>query len=150
MEQSFEDRRKYKRYGNKVSIAFSVEEKAPANIQFRLVERKGASVSSQRFPAITRDVSAAGVGFTAKQKLQKGDILHLELTVEGKNPAHMVGEVKWCQPSVYGDPKAFDVGIELSSVNSKSVSGSVRFDEARQVIWSDVLEAFFGKGRMPI
>ena len=148
MEQ---ERRKYKRYDTDAKIYFTVNYEVNTKLEFQVVDRRNGTVESQKHPAVGRNISAAGMGFSSAKALAKGDILHLEVFIPGKTEQiQMIGEVRWSQENkkTRKPEEKFDTGIQLISVNGKAVADSIFFDETHKVIWSNVLESVLGSFRV--
>lgn len=145
------ERRKYERYGTEAKVYFRVVYEVTTKVEFQILDKKKKDKSlSKKYLAISKNVSAEGICFTSDIKLEKKNILYLEVFLPGeKKPIIMEGQARWSHATSPEEEKKhkFDTGVKLISVNGKSVLASIHFDEANKVIWSIVLESVFGKFR---
>ena len=92
------ENRKYSRYDTEVKIYFHVAYDIKTKVRFRLID-KAHHPASPQYAAISKNVSAEGICFTSQKKLQKGDLLFLEVFIpDGRDAIPMHGEVRWCEP----------------------------------------------------
>ena len=75
----------------------------------------------EAMPAMTRNVSAGGIGFFTKSRLTPGTILNLELKFPNKpQPVKFTGEVAWSGPLLlFGQddaPRAFETGVRILKI----------------------------------
>ena len=151
MQEHASERRKYKRYSTDAKVYFSVSYSLDVTMKFQVLDKDThAPVSYDKHIAYGRDISLEGFSFTCDQQLQKGDRLSLELYIpEKKEPIRMEGEVRWSQ-RVYPERKyenKFSTGLQLLTVEGKSVLESIHYDGANRVMWSAVLDYAFGSYR---
>ena len=143
------EKRKYERYDTEVKIHFYVPYNLQTKINFEVKDPPLKESAKKKYEGVSKNISAGGLCFTSDQKLEQGNVLFLEIYLpQTKVPITMEGQVRWCAPSV---PKSsghhhqmYDTGIQASMVNGKPVEGSIYFDQAHQVIWSEVLEVVLG------
>ena len=149
MDQAGKERRKYKRFDTEAKIYFRVTYDIKTIVKFRVVDQDKKRLSSKKYFAISKNVSAEGLCFTSDKKLEKGNILQLEIYLpRQKKPIPMTGEVRWSQSTVDSKKKTkFDTGVKLMAIGGEPVSKSIYYDEANHVIWSAVLESIFGSFR---
>jgi hypothetical protein len=145
------ERRKYERYETKAKVYFRIIYEIETKIEFQIVTKKQEGESlSQKYSAISKNVSVEGLCFASEKQLKKGDMLYLEVYLpRRKNPIHMQGQVRWSQVTSPQQQKEgkYDTGVKLISVEGKSVMASIHYDEANHLIWSVVLESIFGSFR---
>lgn len=142
-----EERRRYARYATELEVRYSFVYDIKTLVKFQIKDRQTGQALSRKYSALSKDVSIEGLCFTSGKRLEKGDLLHLEVYVPGaKEPVAMEGSVAWSQAASLEpqDENKFDTGVQLFSVQGKGVPGSVFFDEANKVYWSVVLESIFG------
>jgi hypothetical protein len=139
------ERRMYVRYDTDAKIYFLVKYNVKTKIKYKILDN--LKLWAKKYAAVSRDVSAEGIDFSANKKLKKGDILYLEVYLpRHKKPIPMTGEVRWSHRRS-GKRKGrykFDSGVRLLTVEDKIVSRSIYFDEKNSVYWSAVLDAVFG------
>jgi len=155
MTKSKDDKRKYKRFNTEIEVYFDFAYDLETKIDFELLDKVKEERLSQKYKAVSRNISVEGLSFVSHQKLKPGDYLHMELYLpSAKEAIHMKGEVKWCKNipasfEQYGlsgqaeDP-VFQIGVYLISVNNQLVKKSIHYDEEYQVHWSIVLIIFDG------
>ena len=144
--KDFKEKRKYDRYETDVKIDFYVSFDVRTKIDFRVKDPKQGTLSSQKYSAISKNISAEGISFLAEKDLAKEDQLVLDVFIPTANrPIRMEGAVRWCRAiPVQGKVKSFEVGLKLVSVNGNLVEKSISMDPVHRVIWSIVLESVFG------
>jgi len=74
--------------------------------------------------ALTADISATGVRFTAEHPLSPGDRVEVAVRVpDRRDPIRFVGEVVWSRPHRLGDPTltgpGSDVGVRVATIDPK-------------------------------
>lgn len=105
-EKNFEDRRIFDRFTAKFPVKF-----------INLRENKESE-------ALTEDVSAKGIGFTAKEELQLRTPLEMWLNIPDKGePLYTRGEVVW---SRMVEPNKFRVGVNLEKADLMGLSRVLR------------------------
>ena len=142
------ERRRYERYNTEAKIYFQVAYSLETLVKFQVVD-KDKNLLSEKYSALSRDLSADGVCFISGRKLEKGDGLLLELYLPKQaTPISMTGEVHWSEPVPdKKDPLEFATGVKLISVDGKPVAESIFFDEEHKMVWSTALESVFGNFR---
>jgi hypothetical protein len=159
MDAKKPERRKYDRYKTDVEIYFDFIYDLETKVKFELIDEKGEAVSSEKYPAVSRNVSVGGLCFSSIQRVTQGDLLHLEVFLPGiGDPVNMKGRVEWCKPIVlsYEDRlqeevegyRPFEVGVRLMFVGDQKVDDTIHHDATYDVDWSIVLESIFGNYRM--
>jgi len=149
MTKSKKEKRKYARYDTEVKIFFRVTYDIKTKVEFQIKERDKKALS-KKYPAESKNVSVEGLRFSSKKKLEEGDIVYLEVYLPTiKEPIYMKGEVRWSHATSLKEKKEhkFDTGVELMTVNGRSVRDSVYFDETNKVFWSTVLDSVLGSFR---
>lgn len=140
------DRRRHTRYETDLKIQFFVSFDIKTQIQFKIKHKAKKDFSGTKYDAISRNISAEGLAFISSKKLQKGDILSLELYVpSAEKPISMVGEVRWCWPTKDTKGKDYETGILLNEVEGQRVENTIVVDPAHRIAWSIVLETVFGE-----
>ena len=145
------EKRHYERYETQVKVYFNVDYKFQAKVEYQLVGKDKERFLSRRYFGLSRNVSSEGLCFVSNKKLQKEDILSLEVYLPGDDdhPIYMLGEVRWSE-EVKGEKDSsqkFTTGVKLLTVNDKPVAPSIYFDETNKAFWSPVLESIFGKAK---
>jgi len=154
VNKSRDEKRKYERYDSGLKIYFDFCYDVETKVKYQLVDRYKGKLLPQKYSAIGHNVSAQGLSFTSRKKLKKNDSLSLEIYLPtAQKPVHMQGQVRWSRkaPSTITKTESKDIylsGIQLTSVDEKSVTKSIYFDEDYQVTWSIVLESVFGNFRI--
>ncbi|MCK5083096.1 MAG: PilZ domain-containing protein [Candidatus Omnitrophica bacterium] len=159
MADQGEEKRKFKRYNTDVEIYFDFIYDLEMKVKFELIDQEGEESLSDKYLAVSRNISVGGLCFASSEKVRQGDLLHLEVYLPGaKEPIHMKGRVEWCKPvpalsyeerlleEIEGQ-RVFEVGVRLMLVNEESVDESIHHDAAYDVDWSIVLESVFGNYR---
>ncbi|MFA5088235.1 MAG: PilZ domain-containing protein [Candidatus Omnitrophota bacterium] len=147
MAQEKNERRKYERYDTEVKIYFQVDYDFKTKVQFQILPKQPSEGGSQKYSAISRNVSAEGLCFTSSKRLDIGEKLLLEVYLpRAEEPISMEGEVRWSRQTSADqrDLNQFDTGVRLITVQGKDVNQTIEYDEAHRVVWSAVLEAVFG------
>ena len=144
MTKPNEEKRKHKRYDTDVQIYFHVQYELSTKLEFKVLNTEELK---KTYPAVGKNISARGMAFSSEKKLNKFDLLQLDVYIPGsKNPIVMRGEVRWSDTisdPKPGEPKYFS-GVELLYVEDVPVEDSVFFDESNKIVWSIVLEKIFG------
>ncbi|NQU19112.1 PilZ domain-containing protein [bacterium] len=145
------ERRKYERYETDAKVYFRVIYEIETKVEFQILDKeKKDRPLSEKYPAMSRNVSVEGLCFISDKKLEKGDMLYLEVYLPSeKSPIYMKGKVRWSQSASLKqrEKNKFDTGVKLISVEDKSVLSSIYYDEANKVVWSIVLDSVFGNFR---
>jgi len=141
------DRRRYPRYDTEMGVYFKVKYDIKTRVKFQVMASRHEDNIPHKYFGLCRNVSVEGLCFDSNKKLDKGDILMLEVFEPSvKNPIEMEGEVRWskkCSGEVNGEKK-FRTGVHLISVNDKLIADSIYFDKKYKVAWSAVLDSLFG------
>ena len=138
------DRRKYLRYDTELKVYFRVKYDLKTRVKFRVMKSEHAELAGHKYSGLCRNVSVEGLCFSSKKKLEKGDILLIDVYEPiVKTPVTMEAEVRWSR-RVPGGDGGYRTGVRLVSVNGASVADSINFDRKYKVMWSRVLEALFG------
>ncbi len=137
------ERRRYDRYDTEVKIYFQVTYDIETKVKYQIIDKQEGGLSSDKYPALSKNVSPEGLCFVSDKQLKEGTFLHLEvyLPTEEK-PIHMEGEARWSRES--GQPNKFDTGVRPETVNGKPVAESIHIDKENQIAWSVVLDSVFG------
>lgn len=147
MTKPTEERRKYDRYNAEIQIYFQVAYNIRTVLQFQVVDRKNRKAISEKYPAISKNISAEGICFACDKKVEAGTSLHLDVFLpEQKDSIPMEGEVRWVR-AVCDDAQKkqrFEAGVKLLTVEGKFIPASIFFDEETKIAWSAVLECVFG------
>jgi hypothetical protein len=152
MAERKQERRKFKRYNTEVKIYFDFKYDLQTKVDFEVIDKEKKKPLSDKYTAISRNISVEGLCIVSERELKDDDVLHLELYLPGSiNPIHMEGAVRWCSPNKSvdqvkdkDDKVKYLSGILLSLVEGESVQDSIYYDQEYKVNWSDVLESVFG------
>ena len=139
------ERRRYERYDTETKISFVVNYDLNTKVSFRLVKEK--SEKAKEYEGITRNISAEGLRFGSRKKLQELDKLYLELYLpRQKWPIRMTAEVRWSRKLPLKGLKGstYETGVKLLTIGRIAVSDTIYFDKKYGVYWSGVLESVFG------
>jgi len=148
---SAENKRGNLRYETQAKVYFQFAYDVETKVKFQLFDLKHKKSESKKYSGSGKNISVEGLGFTSPKQLHQGDTLDLEVYLpEDNHPIHMQGEVRWSEKKssrrfFHSD---FETGVKLISIEGKPVQNSIRFDQAYQVYWSDVLESVLGKYRI--
>ena len=145
------ERRKYERFDTEIKIYFRVTYDIQTIVKFQVVDKQKDQASSRKYSALSKNVSVEGLAFVSGKELQKGDRLYLEVYLPGqKDPVEMNGEVCWSKvlPSGAKNKRQFETGVQLITVDGKSVAGTIHYDEAYKIVWSAALESILGNFRI--
>ncbi len=144
------EKRKYERYSVDARIYFHIKHSLKTKVKFCVLGSKKNNARLRRYSAVSRDISAEGLGFSSSKSLKKGNQLYLEVYLpEQSKPVLMVGEVRWSKPAFQKSKNAgeFNTGVKVATVNGKSVRESIHYDERYKIVWSIILESIFGNFR---
>ncbi len=150
-KQKSREKRKYNRYDTEVEIYFRVNYDIKTLVKFQLYDTRERLLSTRKYSALSRNVSAQGLCFCSSKKLQRGNFLHLEIYLpKRRNPILMFGQVRWSRvvPSPQKKAQKFVTGIKLIMVDDIRVQDTIHSDKKHRVIWSVVLESILGNFRM--
>ena len=142
-----DERRRHDRFSTDVKIQFYVPYDLNTKVKFKISDQKKIKQELPQYTGYTRNISAGGICFTSEQELAKGDYLLIDVYVpKVPEPVVMEGVVSWSRVSASKQLPGlqYDAGVHITKVNNKSVEGSIYFDHAHQVIWSEVLESVLG------
>ncbi|HOW36489.1 MAG TPA: PilZ domain-containing protein [Candidatus Omnitrophota bacterium] len=140
------ERRRYARYDTEAKVYFRVTYDIKTRVKFRVIDQGEGKISPAEYSALSKNVSAEGLCFTAGKKLNGGDILYIEVYLPGREePIRMEGEVRWCHPDRVARKKVgrFNTGVKLMTINGFSVAKSIYRDTANHIVWSKVLDSIF-------
>jgi len=143
--------RKHPRYHTEVEIFYHFDYDLETKVKYEKISKQDESVISQKYSALSKNVSAEGICFISERKLDLGNRLHLEIFLPTtKKPIHMIGDVRWSKSisdeQVENDQ--FETGIQLLKVGDDPVQNSIYYDKEYRVEWSAVLEAVLGSYRI--
>jgi len=147
MTERHAERRKYPRFDTDLTVYFRVKYDIKTRIEFQVVGNHRKEGVAPKYSGTGRNVNVEGMCFVSKKKLEKGDLLELEVYEPGlKKPVMAEARVKWSKklPRKAEEEDAYYTGVQLLKVNDRNVSDSVYFDQKYHVAWSAVLEALFG------
>ena len=151
MDERIKENRRYERYDAELKVFFQLDSKLQARVEYQLVGKDKEQFLSKRYVGLSKNVSPEGMCFISDQKLQKEDILSLEVYLPGddENPIYMLGEVRWSEVMAEegNSVMKFVTGVKLLTVNNQPIAPSISFDEGNKVHWSSVLESIFKKLR---
>ena len=144
MKKNPEEKRKFERFKTETKVFFQVVFDVKTRIDFQVMDKETGKFLSRRYSALSKNVSVEGLSFCCGHKLNIGDLLLLEVEVQGyKNLIRMEGQVKWSLANS-DDPNKFDTGVKLLTVDGKAVPKTFYRDENNEVVWSAVLESILG------
>jgi hypothetical protein len=147
MKKIAEERRKSQRYDTALKVYYQVAYDVKTKVRFQVLDVEKHKTSARKYSGISKNVSVDGLCFVSKKKLEKGDSILLEVYApNSKTPIHMRGEVRWSHTILETSCSriASRIGVEIVSVEGKSVSRSLHFDKKYEVAWSIVLDSLFG------
>lgn len=147
MAKAIKERRKYNRFDTELKVYFRVTYDIKTRVRFRILHINGEKHLSRKYLGLSRNISVEGLCFTSKKKLERGDILLLEVDLPNTRvPIQMEGRVKWSKrlKTKTTRPDLFHTGVKLILVNGKAVSDSIYYDKEYRIVWSIVLETVFG------
>lgn len=140
------ERRKYVRFDTEVKINFHVSYLLKTKVRFQL--ENGGKILPPKYPALSRNISVEGLGFSSDKKLKDGDCLYMEVYLPGQaKPVYMEGKVCWSRRTLGKERYKYNTGIKLITVSGKPVRASIYYDKKYKVIWSAVLDSVFGSFR---
>lgn len=137
------ERRRHTRYDTDMKLYFRVKYDIKTRVRFAVID--GGVVHKYR--GLCKNVSAEGLCFVSKKRLDKGDLLLIEVYEPiVKGPVIMEGKVRWCRQFPDDDRKKnmFHAGVLIISVNGTLVRDTIHIDREYKVAWSVVLESLFG------
>jgi hypothetical protein len=147
MNKIAKERRKSQRYDTALKVYYQVAYDVKTKVRFQVLDAEKHKASPRKYSGISKNVSVDGLCFVSKKKLEKDESILLEVYApNAKTPIHMRGEVRWAHTisEASGARIASRVGVEIVSVEGKSVSRSLHYDKKYQVAWSVVLDSLFG------
>lgn len=143
MQKARLERRKYERFDTEMKVCFRVSYDFKTRVKFKLLETKRCVHDSKRHSGYSKNISVEGICFISRTKLNKGDILMLDVFVpKSEKSIPMKGQVCWCH--MISGKSTYATGVKILSVNEKVVSRSIHVDKKYKVVWSAVLESLFG------
>lgn len=146
MKRVEKEKRKYQRYITEMQVYFRVTYDIRTRLKFQVLDTNKEKRTSRKYSGISENINIEGLCFVSKKKLEKGDMLLLEVYAPNvKVPIQMEGKVRWSQklPQEAKRRDMFHTGVKLILVSGKSVADSIYYDAKYKVAWSLVLEAVF-------
>ncbi|MCX5677695.1 MAG: PilZ domain-containing protein [Candidatus Omnitrophica bacterium] len=147
MENIDINRRKYPRYDTEMEVYFKVRYDINIRVEFHVIESHHDSNVPSKYFGLCNNVSVEGLLVVSKKHLIRDDLLMLEVYDPiMKNPVKMEGQVRWSEKCP-GPSKEYDMfytGIQVVTVNDRTVIDSIYFDRRHQIVWSAILESLFG------
>ena len=137
------ERRKYVRYDTDMKVYFHVKYDIKTRVKFKVI--KGGE--EHKYSGLCKNVSVEGLCFVSNKELSNGDLLLLEVYEPiVKGPVIMEAKVRWCKklPLDKKGKQMFSAGVQIISVNGKSVPPSIHIEKEYRVAWSTVLDSLFG------
>lgn len=137
------ERRKHIRYDTEMKLYFHVKYDIKTRVKFAVID--GGVV--HKYSGLCKNVSAEGLCFVSNKKLNKGDLLLVEVYEPiVKGPVIMEARVQWCRqlPDDHKKKPMFHAGVRIVSVNGKLVRDTIHMDKEYKVAWSIVLDSLFG------
>jgi hypothetical protein len=147
MKKVAQERRISQRYDTALKVYYQVAYDVKTKVRFQVVDDRHEKLRPRKYYGTSRNVSVNGLSFVSKKKLDRDDHIALEIYAPNtKSPVHMRGEVRWAHTILGPSGKriASRVGVEIVSVEGKSVVRSLHYDKKYSVIWSVVLDSLFG------
>lgn len=147
IKRNDKERRKYPRYDAELKVYFRVKYDIKTRVEFEVLESSHKDEIAHKYSGLCKNVSAEGLCFASSKKLTEGDILLLEVYEPAvRTPVKMEGQVRWSKKLVRkaGEKEMYHTGLQLVTVNGKSVGDSVYFDKKYKIMWSAVLDSLFG------
>jgi len=142
------EKRKFERFQIGTDIFFTVIYDVKTKIRFQIIDQKSEKILPPKYPAVTRNVSAEGIGFTSLKKLDVGGLLLLEVyALDSRGPVYLQGEVKWCRKVLSTTEDKFDTGVSIKTIGGRDVAETFYHDDQKRVVWSAVLESILGDFR---
>jgi hypothetical protein len=141
------ERREYPRYDTEVKIYFHLKYDIQTRVKFKVLVSNHKASDSHKYSGLSKNVSAEGLCFISKKKLEKGDLLFIEVyEPKVKGPVKMEGQVRWSRklPGKTRAKDAYFTGVRIILVDNKLVSDTIYFDKKYKVMWSTILESLFG------
>jgi len=138
-----ENERRHDRYDTEVKIHFYVPYDLATKVNFQHKKPQADPALNKRLSGLTKNISAGGICFVSDYRLERGDVLLIDLFLPNEAKAiAMEGEVKWSKAKENGI--SFYTGVQITKVGGKPVEESIYFDQDHQVIWSAVLDQVLG------
>ncbi len=145
MKKVSQERRKSQRYDTALKVYYQVTYDVSTKVKFQFIDSVKPA-ASRKYSGVSRNVSVDGLCFEARKKLNKHDRILLEVYAPNtKTPVHMQAEVRWAHSisRLSSARVATRAGVEIVSVEGKSVARSLHFDKKYRVAWSLVLDSLF-------
>ncbi len=77
---------------------------------------------------VSKNVSAVGVGFETKEKLEPGSLLKLEIELpKAPNPVHVLGKVVWSKRVTLEDGSPHSAGIEFTKIEEDNKNTFLKY-----------------------
>jgi hypothetical protein len=138
-----QERRKYERYETDLKVQFYVTFDLETKIHFKVKEKDKGDFSPEKYHAVSKNISVEGICFVTEKRLNKGDLLALEVYVPSSTQAiHMQGEVRWCVQEK-GKRDVYETGVKIFTVEGERLEKTIVFDEVHNIMWSAVLDLVF-------
>lgn len=137
------ERRKHARYDTEMKLYFRVKYDIKTRVKFALIKDDVV----HKYSGLCKNVSAEGLCFASKKKLNKGDLLQVEVYEPMiKGPVIMKARVQWCRqlPDDKKKKHTFHAGVRIIAVNDIPVHNTIHMDKEYGVAWSAVLDSLFG------
>ena len=148
MAKGYQEKRGAERFPTEVQVYYKFEYDIKTKVKYQNLE-KGQPHASEKRLAFSKNVSVAGICFSADQQLECGDKLSIEVYLPGSDdPIPMEGLVKWSNHSEGDTDGYFSTGVQLLTIRGVSVQDTIHYDETYRVEWSKVLEEILGSYRI--
>ncbi|MEI8348669.1 MAG: PilZ domain-containing protein [Candidatus Omnitrophota bacterium] len=145
-----QERRKYSRYDTEMKIYYQVTYDIRTKVKFQVLDSENHKISLRKYSGLSKNISAEGLCFVTKKKLNKGDMVLLEVYVPNvRKPVQMEGRVQWTK-KIPREPRhkgMYHTGVKLVLIDGKPVNQSIHFDKKYNIFWDTVLDAVFGSFR---
>ena len=77
---------------------------------------------------VSKNISAVGVGFETKEKLEPGSALKLEIELpKAPNPVHILGKVIWSKRVGLEDGSPHSTGIEFTKIEEDNKNTFLKY-----------------------
>lgn len=151
MAKTTAERRSFDRFETEAKVYFYVSHDLKTKIKYQIVDTADVHPGSPKHLGISKNISAGGICFVSEQKLDAGQMLHIEVYLpKREDPIPMFGEVRWSRESALSHKHdlLFETGVKLVKVGDNPVAESIHYDEGNKIVWSVVLESVFGTFRI--
>lgn len=138
--------RQFPRFRHDGKLAFRLHYDFTAKIDFKVGPTPLAS-SQHSYLGFTKNISINGLCFESPKELKPHDKVWIEFHIPDSDALiYMEADVRWSTRISSKDEKIaqYLIGVCVTKIDGMSVEDTIYFDQAYQVMWSQLLDRILG------